>query len=293
MAGHDQPEVDKVTGRTTTGHEWDDIRELNTPLPRWWLWMFYASIVWSVGYWVVYPSWPLISSFTTGTFGWSSRSEVAADLEALKVQRSAMMAKISSSSLEGIYGDAEKLTFARAVGRSAFGDNCAPCHGSGAAGAKGYANLLDDDWLWGGKLTDIEATIKHGVRSLDANGRQGSMPAFGRDGILQRDDIEAVADHVLRLANLTVSPKANRERGAKVFAENCAACHGDDGKGNRDLGAPNLTDSVWLYGPSRAVIVDGVVNGRGAVMPPWLGRLDESTIKALAVYVYSLGGGEK
>ena len=167
------------------------------------------------------------------------------------------------------------------------------CHGAGAAGAKGYANLLDDDWLWGGKLKDIETTIKHGIRSSDANGHQGSMPAFGRDGMLQRPDIEAAADHVLRLANLPVAPTANRERGAKAFAENCAACHGDDGKGKRDIGAPNLTDSVWLYGSSRAVIIDGIVNGRGAVMPTWLGRLDEPTIKALAVYVYSLGGGEK
>jgi cytochrome c oxidase cbb3-type subunit III len=293
MAGQDQREIDKLTGTATTGHEWDGIRELNTPLPRWWLWIFYATIVWAVGYWVVYPSWPLVSSFTTGTFQWNSRNEVTADLEALKVKRSGMMAKISSASLEDIYGNAETLSFARAVGRSAFGDNCAPCHGSGAAGAKGYANLVDDDWLWGGKLKDIEATIKHGVRSVDASGRQGSMPAFGRDGMLQRADIEAVADHVLRLASLPVASAANAARGAKVFAENCAACHGDGGKGKRDLGSPNLTDAVWLYGSSRAVIIEGIVNGRGAVMPPWLGRLDEPTIKALAVYVYSLGGGEK
>jgi cytochrome c oxidase cbb3-type subunit 3 len=293
MADHDQAVVDKVTGRTTTGHEWDGIRELNTPLPRWWLWIFYATIVWSVGYWVVYPSWPLISSFTSGTFQWNSRSEVAAELEALKVKRGPMMAKISSSSLEEIYGNPDTLAFARAIGRSAFGDNCAPCHGSGGAGAKGYANLVDDEWLWGGKLKDIETTIRHGVRSSDTSGRQGSMPAFGRDGILQQPDIEAAADHVLRLANLPAATGASRERGAKVFADNCAACHGDDGKGKRDLGAPNLTDSVWLYGASRTVIIEGLVNGRGGVMPPWLGRLDEPTIKALAIYVYSLGGGEK
>jgi cytochrome c oxidase cbb3-type subunit 3 len=293
MAEQDRPNVDGVTGTATTGHEWDGIRELNTPLPRWWLWIFYATIVWSVGYWIVYPSWPLVSSFTTGTFGWHSRNEVAAELEALKGKRSATMARISSASLQEIYDNPETLAFARAVGRSAFGDNCAPCHGSGAAGAKGYANLLDDDWLWGGKLNDIETTIKHGVRSFDANGRQGSMPAFGRDGMLQRDDIEAVADHVLRLAKLPGAVSANQARGAKVYAETCAACHGDDGKGKRDLGSPNLTDAVWLYGSSRQVIVDGIVNGRGAVMPPWLGRLDEPTIKALAVYVYSLGGGEK
>jgi cytochrome c oxidase cbb3-type subunit III len=293
MADHDSPPVDRVTGTATTGHEWDGIRELNTPLPRWWLWIFYATIVWSIGYWVVYPSWPLISSYTAGSFGWSSRDDVGAELEALRLKRSAMMAKMSSASLQEIYDTPELLSFSRAIGRFAFGDNCAPCHGSGGAGAKGYANLLDDEWLWGGKLKDIEATIRHGVRSTDSSGRQGSMPAFGRDGILPQADIEAAADHVLRLANLPVAQNVNRERGAKVFAESCAACHGDDGKGKREVGAPNLTDQVWLYGNSRAVIIEGLVNGRGGVMPPWLGRLDEPTIKALAVYVYALGGGEK
>jgi cytochrome c oxidase cbb3-type subunit III len=293
MAAHDRPEIDKLTGQSTTGHEWDGIRELNTPLPRWWLWIFYATIVWSIGYWAVYPSWPLVSSYTQGAFQWNSRAEVAEDLNALKVRRGATMAKLSASSLDEIYGNPETLAFARAVGRSAFGDNCAPCHGAGGAGAKGYANLIDDEWLWGGKLADIETTIRHGVRSTDAKGRQGAMPAFGRDGILQRPDIEAAADHALGLANLPVAASADRARGAKVFAENCAACHGDDGKGKREFGAPNLTDSVWLYGKSRADIIEGIVNGRGAVMPAWLGRLDEPTIKALAVYVHALGGGEK
>jgi cytochrome c oxidase cbb3-type subunit 3 len=293
MAAHDRPEVDKLSGTATTGHEWDGIKELNTPLPRWWLWIFYATIVWSVGYWVVYPTWPLVSSFTAGTFQWSSRGEVTADVEAMKGKRSGMVAKLAGASVDEIYGNPEALAFARAFGRSAFGDNCAPCHGSGGAGAKGYANLVDDEWLWGGKLNDIEATIKHGIRSTDASTRQGSMPAFGRDGMLQRPDIEAVADHVLRLAGLPVQQSADLARGAKVFAENCAACHGEAGKGNRELGAPNLTDAVWLYGSSRAVIIEGLVNGRGAVMPAWIGRLDEPTIKSLAIYVHSLGGGER
>jgi cytochrome c oxidase cbb3-type subunit 3 len=293
MAVHDQVEVDKLSGQPTTGHEWDGIRELNTPLPRWWLWIFYATIVWSIGYWIVYPAWPLVTSFTGGVVEWSSRGDVTADLEAMKVQRGGNMAKLAASSVEEVYGNPETLTFARAVGRSAFGDNCAPCHGSGGAGAKGYANLVDDEWLWGGKLKDIETTIRHGVRSIDPKGRQGSMPAFGRDGMMPRPDIEAVADHVLRLAGLPAAPGADLSRGAKLFADNCAACHGDDGKGKREFGAPNLTDAVWLYGSSRDTIIDGIVNGRGAVMPPWLGRLDEPTIKALAVYVYSLGGGEK
>ena len=182
----------------------------------------------------------------------------------MKLQRGGNDGEARRSSAEEVYGNPETLAFARAVGRSAFGDNCAPCHGSGGAGAKGYANLVDDEWLWGGKLKDIETTIRHGVRSIDPKGRQGSMPAFGRDGMMPRPDIEAVADHVLRLAGLPVAPVADLPRGAKLFADNCAACHGDDGKGKRDLGAPNLTDAVWLYGSSRNTIIDGIVNGRGS-----------------------------
>jgi cytochrome c oxidase cbb3-type subunit 3 len=174
-----------------------------------------------------------------------------------------------------------------------FGENCGPCHGAGAAGAKGYPNLNDDDWLWGGKLDQIVQTIRHGARSTDDAGRQGSMPAFGRDNLIERADISAVADYVRSLSGLPTPANADLARGNKVFADNCAACHGPDGKGNRDLGAPNLTDAIWLHGPDRAVIIEGLINGRGGVMPPWAARLDDTTIKALAVFVHQLGGGEK
>lgn len=292
MDAHNK-DIDAVTGKDTTGHEWDGIRELNTPLPRWWLWMFYASIVWSIGYWVVYPSWPLVSSFTSGTLGWHSREAIATDLADLRTQRGAMMTKLESISAEDIAADPQLLAFARAVGRPAFGNNCAPCHGSGGGGAKGYANLNDDDWLWGGKLQDIEQTIRHGIRAADDATRTSLMPAFGRDGILQRPEIEAVADHVLKIAGQPVAANADLALGAKVFADNCAACHGDNGTGNRDVGAPNLTDKVWLFAPTRATIIEGIVNGRGSVMPAWANRLDDATIKALAVYVHTLSGGEK
>jgi len=286
--------VDAFTGTGTTGHVWDGIRELNTPLPRWWLWLFYATIVWSIGYWVVYPAWPLISSSTQGVFNWHSREAVVIDLQALKAQRGPMASKLAQASLQEIAADPSLSEFARAQGRAAFVENCAPCHGAGGGGGRAYPNLDDDDWIWGGKLEDIEQTIRHGIRSGDADARGGAaMPAFGRDNILKRADIETAADYVRSLSGLPVERNANLAAGKKIFADNCAVCHGDDGKGKRDVGAPNLTDPIWLYGSDKAAIVEGIWNGRGGVMPAWAGRLDDVTIKALAVYVHSFGGGEK
>ena len=276
----------------TTGHEWDGIHELNTPLPRWWLWLFYATIIWAVGYWVVYPAWPLVSSYTNGVFNWHARDAVTTDLAALQVQREPMMTKLAAASLQQIESTPELLDFARALGRRAFADNCAPCHGAGGGGAKGYPNLTDDDWLWSGTLAEISQTITHGVRSGDDQGRQGSMPAFGSSGMLKRDDIIAVVDFVRSLSGLSVTPSADLARGAKIFADNCAVCHGPQGKGNRTVGAPNLTDQIWLFGSDAKTIYDGVWNGHGGVMPAWGTKLDPVTIKALTVYVHTFGGGE-
>ncbi len=286
-------QIDELTGTATTGHEWDGLRELNTPLPRWWLWTFYATIIWAVAYWVVYPAWPLISSSTQGVIGWHSRSAVETDLVALKAARGPMVAKLAAAPVSEIINDPQLLDFARAQGRVAFGDNCAPCHGAGGGGAKGYPNLNDDDWLWGGKLAAIEQTIRHGARSGDPKDHEGNMPAFGRDGILKPDQISAVASYVRSLSGLPTEKGIDLALGKKVFADNCALCHGPEGKGNREVGAPNLTDKIWLYSPDKATIMQGVQNGRGGVMPAWQGRLSEPTIKALTVYVYTFGGGEK
>jgi cytochrome c oxidase cbb3-type subunit 3 len=286
-------EIDALTGTPTTGHEWDGLRELNTPLPRWWLWLFYLTIVWAIGYWIVYPAWPLLTNSTQGVLGYHTRTAIIEDLDALKRQRGPMMDKLTAASLADIVADPQLLDFARAQGRVAFADNCAPCHGAGGGGAKGYPNLNDDDWLWGGKLADIEQTIRHGVRSGDDKGRAGVMPAFGRDGILKPDQISTVADYVRSLSGLPVEQGANLEAGKKLFADNCAACHGDTGKGNREVGSANLTDKIWLYGSDKQTIVNGIVNGRGGVMPAWGERLDQPTLKSLVVYVWSLGGGEK
>lgn len=288
-----QSELTVQSSMPTTGHEWDGIEELNTPLPRWWLWLFYATIVWSIGYWIVYPAWPLVSSYTQGLFGWQSRDAVGADLARLKAQRAPVMQRLATASLQEIETDPVLLDFARAQGRAAFADNCAPCHGNGGGGARGYPNLNDDDWMWGGKLADIEQTIRHGIRSTDDKSRQSSMPAFGRQGMLQRDQVSAIADFVRSLSGLPTGPKADLAAGRNLFAENCAACHGPEGKGNRELGAPNLTDAIWLYGSDRQDIIDAIWNGRGASMPGWADRLDDITIKSLSVYVHSFGGGEK
>jgi cytochrome c oxidase cbb3-type subunit 3 len=285
--------IDAVTGTATTGHSWDGIRELDTPLPRWWLWIFYATIAWSIAYWIVYPSWPLLTSYTKGAFNWQSRTAVVADLAELKALRAPMMDKLAAAKLDQIVADPQLLDFARATGFAAFRDNCAPCHGAGGGGGRGYPNLNDDDWLFGGKLEQIAQTIRHGSHAGDDKGHIGTMPAFGRDGMLKRAEIETVADYARSLSGLPVDPKTDLAAGKKIFAENCVLCHGPDGKGKRDVGAPNLTDAIWLYGSDKATIVEGLWNGRGGVMPAWAGRLDDTTIKALAVYVFTLGGGEK
>ena len=293
MANASEPRVDARTGTPTTGHEWDGIAELNTPLPRWWLWTFYLTIVWSVAYWVVYPSWPGVSGWLNGVSGWNSRTAIVEDLQELKTMRAAGEAKLSAAKLEDIEKNPELLSIARAQGAAAFANNCAPCHGAGAQGAVGYPNLNDDEWLWGGKLADIQTTLQHGVRwDADKETRSGAMPAFGKDGTLKTDEVKNVAQFVRTLSGLPVEGGADVAKGKKVFADNCAACHGDDGKGNMELGAPNLTDKIWLYGSTTAAIENRINVGGGGVMPAWAGRLDPTTIKALTVYVHSLGGGK-
>ncbi len=285
-------DIDSVSGRSTTGHVWDGIKELNTPLPRWWILTFYATIVWAIGYWVVYPAWPLVSGYTAGMLHYTNRAAVAEDLANLETLRGEKMKVLGTTSLADIEKDPALLSLARARGKTVFADNCAPCHGSGGAGAKGYPNLNDDDWLWGGSLDQIMQTIQFGARSGDAKAHDSQMLAFGRDAILKKDEIVTVANYVRSLSGLSTASGFDAAAGKKIFAENCVSCHGEDGKGNPDVGAPNLTDKIWLYGSDEATIVETITNGRAGVMPAWIGRLDPVTIKALTVYVHSLGGGK-
>jgi cytochrome c oxidase cbb3-type subunit 3 len=288
----DHTEVDSVSGTTTTGHAWDGIKELNTPLPRWWVITFYITIIWAIGYWIVYPAWPTISSNTAGLFGYSSRADVAVELANLEKIRGGKMAALATASLADIEKDPALLALARAKGKTVFGDNCAACHGTGATGSKGFPNLNDDDWLWGGSLEQIQQTLLYGVRSGHSKTHEGQMLAFGKDGMLKPAEIVTVANYVRELAGLPTRAGYDPKAGAKIFAENCVACHGDNAKGNPDVGAPNLTDKIWLYGSDEASMIETITNGRAGVMPAWEGRLDPVTIKAMAVYVHSLGGGK-
>ena len=290
MAEHD--DIDKVSGTATTGHQWDGIKELNTPLPRWWVISFYLTIVWAFGYWMVYPAWPLLTSHTTGLFGYSTRGDVVVELANLEKIRGDKMMKLGAAPLAEIEKDQALLALARARGKTVFGDNCAPCHGSGGTGAKGYPNLNDDEWLWGGSLDQILQTIQFGVRSGHAKSHESAMLAFGKEGVLKKDQIVTIANYVRSLSGLSTAKGYNAAEGGKIFADNCVACHGDAGKGNQELGAPDLTDKIWLYGSDEATLIETIGNGRAGVMPAWVERLDPSTVKALAVYVHSLGGGK-
>lgn len=282
--------IDDVSGVETTGHEWDGIRELNNPLPRWWLWTFYATIVWAIGYMVVYPAIPLVTGATKGVLGYSSRAELASEMVGAKAAQGSMLERISKSSLQEILADPQMTQFATAAGAAAFKVNCVQCHGSGAAGGAGYPNLNDDDWLWGGDVDQIHQTIAHGIRSVDdPDTRASEMPAFGE--ILQPQEIREVAAYVV---SLTGKPRdaAMIEPGKQLFADNCAACHGENAKGNREFGAPNLADAIWLKAQGEAGIAQQVRQPKHGMMPGWQARLGDTTVKQLAVYIHSLGGGE-
>lgn len=285
-------EVDKLSGIETTGHEWDGIKELNNPLPRWWLWTFYATIIFSIGYTIAYPAWPGITSSTKGLLGWSSRADVANEIAAVEAGRAELATKLVETELAAVAGDAELLQFAEAGGSSAYKVYCSQCHGSGAAGGDIYPNLVDDDWIWGGTIDDIHLTLLHGIRHPgDDDTRFNEMPRYGADEILEREQIIDVAWYVRQISNQEFDADA-AARGETVYIENCAACHGDVGEGIRDLGGPRLNDAIWLYGGTHAEIVAQISDPKQGVMPAWANRLPEVTIRQLALYVHSLGGGE-
>lgn len=277
----------------TTGHEWDGIQEFNNPLPRWWLWTLYLTIIWGIGYMIAYPAWPMIKGATPGLLGYSSRGEVAADIASFNAANAPLDAKIESLELAAIAGDSEVGAYANSGGAAVFKTFCIQCHGAGAAGGKGYPNLLDNDWLWGGDIESIYATIKHGVRDeIDDDSRFSDMPVFG-DDYLEKEEIAQVAQFVLSLSDNATDATLVAD-GAVVFEDNCAACHAEDGTGDRSQGAPNLADALWLYGGDLETVTYTITNSRGGVMPAWSaeGRLTESQIRQVAVYVHELGGGE-
>ncbi len=283
-----EKERDALTGIETTGHEWDGIRELNTPLPRWWLWVFYATIVWGIGYMIAYPAWPVPGGYTKGLLGYSSRAELVEDLEALRESRSVWLDRFTEMEVADIAQDPELLQFAMAGGRVIFAENCAPCHGSGGAGAPTYPVLVDDDWMWGGTLDDIHTTVTYGIRGEHDEARYSEMPSFGVDELLEPDQISAVADFVLSLSG----NGSATEDGKAIFEEQCVACHEEDGTGIPDVGGPNLTDEIWLYGGTKDAVVAQITKPRHGIMPPMVERLDDAEIKQVTIYVHSLGGGQ-
>ncbi|MCB1592169.1 MAG: cytochrome-c oxidase, cbb3-type subunit III [Alphaproteobacteria bacterium] len=290
--GHQGKEIDRVSGVETTGHEWDGLKELNNPAPRWWLWVFYITCIWSVWYWVVYPSWPTLSGATEGSYGWTQYKKLAAEQQEIIDRQNAYLDRFKKASFSQILKDKELYAFAKAGGSAAFKDNCATCHGTGGAGGPGYPNLNDDDWLWGGEIDTIYETILYGIRSAHDDTRISEMPAFGKDELLEAGQVEQVVDYVLSLSGKGGEHHGDLNAGQQIFEENCASCHGEDAKGLRDSGAPNLTDSIWLFGGDRASVYKTVFEGRKGVMPTWVDRLDKQTIRQLAVYVHELGGGE-
>jgi cytochrome c oxidase cbb3-type subunit 3 len=283
--------IDAATGTPTVGHEWDGIEELDTPMPRWWLYTLYATIAWGIVFVILYPAWPLVDSATRGWLGWSSRGQYESEVAAEEVRQAPVREALSRIPIERLSEDSQLMQSAIEGGRSLFKVHCVQCHGSGAAGSRGYPNLNDDDWLWGGSIDDIHKTIGSGIRSDQTETRASQMPRYGIDKLLDDKQISDTAEYVLSLSGRS-GDQAAVARGRAIFAEQCASCHGTDGKGKQEQGAPNLTDAIWLYGDSRSAIVESIRTGRGGMMPAWAGRLEPETLKALAVYVHSLGGGK-
>lgn len=305
----DQTQQSQPKAVQTTGHAWDgDLQEFNNPLPRWWLWSFYATVVFAIIYWIWYPAWPIADSYTKGigtvtyqsdgkevTTHWNTRAELIEEMqtgrETLKQQ--AYLEKVAEASYDEIANDPDMMAFTRSMANVLFADNCAACHGIGGTPAQIglYPNLRDDAWLWGGEIAQIEATIKAG--------RNGFMPAFGE--VLSQAKIDQLAHYVLSLSGYPVDD-AKADAGRAIFQGKeggCHYCHTESGKGMHSQGAADLTDAVWdvadVPGASdaatrlervRVVINDGIRRQ----MPGWSERLDDTQIKLLTVYVQSLGG---
>lgn len=280
-----------VFGKPTGELEWDGIRKLDYPPPKWWVLTFWGTVVFAILWWILYPSWPGTDTYFRGLLGSNQRAEVARQIAAAEEDRAWASAEIGQTDIEQIRTNPQLLQYAVAAGGVAFANNCAPCHGLGGAGQGYFPTLADDEWIWGGTLPEIQHTIAYGVRSGNDEARDSEMPRFGADGLLTREQIQDVAEYVLSLSGQATDPEAVA-RGETVFVENCVACHGEGGVGMMELGAPALNDAIWLYGGEKADIVGQIHNPRHGVMPAFGERLDETTIKMLALYVHSLGGGK-
>ncbi|HEX6959379.1 MAG TPA: cytochrome-c oxidase, cbb3-type subunit III [Ferrovibrio sp.] len=289
-------ERDPHTGHATTGHEWNGIKELNTAVPWPIIAFLIATVLFSVAWWILMPAWPLGRTYTKGLLGVDVRQEVAAGLRAAAEKRAVWTQRIDKEDFAAILADAALMKDVRETGHALFGDNCAACHGIGAKGGPGFPSLVDGAWLWGGTPEAVFETIRVGVNAQHPESRSSQMPAWGRDQMLDRAAITDVVSYVYALSHPGQAKKADAghiSAGEKIFADNCAACHGADAKGNAETGAPDLTDSFWLYGGDEASIYESVYNGRQGHMPSWEGRLSETDRKILALYLIDLGKGSQ
>lgn len=284
-------ERDDFSGYLTTGHEWNGIKELNTPVPRLVYFFLALAVLYSIGYWILMPAWPLGVTYTKGLLGIDQRNIVKASLQQATLDRSAWTKRIETASYTDIQADPQLMTIVRQTGRTLFGDNCAVCHGLSAKGGPGFPNLTTASWLWGGDPAAIAETIRVGINSSDSKTRVGQMPAFGASQMLPAADVEKVALYVRGLSEPSVATNAKPDAidaGKKLFAANCAGCHGDDGKGKTDVGAPNLTDKFWIYGGGAESVWASIWNGRQGHMPTWEQRLSAVDRKILALYIVDL-----
>lgn len=278
-------ERDKYTGYLTTGHEWNGIKELNTPVPRAVYFFLLITFLFSLVYWVLMPAWPLGVSYTAGFLGIDQRGVVQDSLRIAATDRSEWTKQVDDKSYREIQANPMLMSAARQTGRTLFGDNCSVCHGLDAKGGRGFPNLTTNSWLWGGDPETIAETIRVGINGPHLDSRSAQMPAFGRDQILDRADIDKVVAFVRSLSGLSTENAGDLNAGKEIFAANCAACHGDDAKGNSDAGAPDLTDKYWIYGGDMQTITNTVRNGRQGVMPSWESRLSPLERKILALYL--------
>lgn len=282
-------ERDPLTGHLTTGHEWNGIKELNTRVPRV-VWFFIiVTHVWAVIIWILLPAWPLVTTYTGGLLGLDQREEVEEDIAAANRARADVIGRIDATSVGEIRADADLMRYVSETAHALYGDNCAVCHGAKAAGGPGFPSLVDKAWLWGGAPDEIMETLRVGINSQHPDTRTGQMLAFGREGMLEREQIHTLVDYVQSLSGGEISDE-RRTEGAELFADNCASCHGDGGHGMTDVGAPDLTDDFWIYGGDKESIFKTIWDGRQGWMPAWEGRLTEAQRKILTVHILNLAG---
>lgn len=283
-------ERDPHTGHRTTGHEWNGIIELNTAVPKAGWYFLLATALFSVIYWVLMPAWPLGSTYTKGLLGADVRKNVEVGLRKAALDRATWTDRINNESFDAIRADNDLMRYVRDTGRTLFRDNCAVCHGTKATGGPGFPSLVDNAWLWGGTADDVFETIRVGINSDHPDSRAAQMPAFGRDAMLDRKSILNVVAYVRSLSKAENRDTQEAAAAHEIFATNCGSCHGDDAKGNKDLGAPDLTDGFWIYGGDQESVYRTVFGGRQGHMPSWEVRLSETDRKILTLYILDLKG---